>query len=206
MERITFDCKEIGVDVLSLLKKDHEAVSALLDEANACEPGDDRLGELADAIESALTVHASAEERLFYPELRDRAEDTEDTVDVFEAFTEHDVLKHLIAVLRSAKGPAEEFKAQVQVLSENVKHHVKEEESTIFALARELLDPEELEDIGERVEREKERLSSGAGRSPKRASGKKQPGKKQARKSSPPKRTPARKTARKAARKKKTRR
>ncbi|MBV8530713.1 MAG: hemerythrin domain-containing protein, partial [Candidatus Eremiobacteraeota bacterium] len=137
------------LDVLSLLKQDHRTVSALLDEATACEPDDDRLNSLAEEIESALTVHAAIEEKYFYPALRDRAEDSEDAVDVFEAYTEHELVKTLIALLKSGRQPDEQFKAEVQVLAENVKHHVKEEESTIFKLAREVLDDDELEELGE---------------------------------------------------------
>jgi hemerythrin superfamily protein len=152
--------KEDNVDVLSLLKQDHRTVSALLDEAVKCEPGDERLEELAEQIESALTVHAAIEEKYFYPELRERAQDNEDTVDVFEAYTEHDLVKRLIALLQSGRQPDEQFKAEVQVLGENVKHHVKEEESTIFKIAREVLEDDELEELGETMAAAKERMMS----------------------------------------------
>jgi len=149
------------MDVLTLLKNDHKAVGALLDEALDCEPEDDRLHELATQIETALTVHATIEEKYFYPVLRKRAEDSEETVDVFEAYTEHDLIKRLIALLQSGRQPDEQFKAEVQVLCENVTHHVKEEEATIFSLARKLLDRNELDDLGEKMGRAKQRLLAG---------------------------------------------
>lgn len=154
------------MDVLSLLKKDHRTVEGMLDRALRCEPGDDALHELATQIEKALTVHATIEEKFFYPLLRKRAEETEDTVDVFEAYTEHDLLKKLIALLQSGRQPDEQFKAEVQVLSESVKHHVKEEESTIFSLARELMAKEELDELGAKMEKTKERLMAGDSLSP----------------------------------------
>ncbi len=146
------------MDVLSLLHKDHETVSALLDQAMKCEPDDDKLHDLASKIEQELTVHAAIEEKYFYPVLQKRAEESEDTVDVFEAYTEHDLIKRLIALLQSGRQPDEQFKAEVQVLSENVKHHVKEEESTIFSLARDLMEIEEREDLGAKMERAKQRM------------------------------------------------
>ena len=149
------------MDVLSLLKTDHKNVADMIDAANDCEPGDKRLVELANDIAQALTVHATLEEKFFYPELRDRADDQEERVDVFEAFAEHDVVKHLIRLLSSGPRRDEQFKAEVQVLGENVKHHVKEEESTIFRLARELMDADELNDLGERMEAAKARLMNG---------------------------------------------
>ena len=150
------------MDILSILKQEHRAVSAMLDEIEDCEPGDERIEELAATVERELTAHATLEERLFYPELRDRAEESEERVDVFEAYTEHDVVKHLLALLSSGRKRDEEFKAELQVLGESVRHHVQEEESTIFALARELLDGQELDEIGEAWERGKQRLMSRA--------------------------------------------
>jgi hemerythrin superfamily protein len=159
------------LDVLTLLKQDHRTVSALLEEATKCEPDDDRLDSLAEEIESALTVHAAIEEKYFYPALRDRAEEDEDAVDVFEAYTEHELVKTLIALLKSGRQPDEQFKAEVQVLAENVKHHVKEEESTIFKLAREVLDGDELEQLGKTMAAAKERMMSSKQRSGSRGNG-----------------------------------
>lgn len=132
----------------------------MLEEAKKHKPGDRELTELARRIEDALTVHAALEEKLFYPELRDRAEEQEQRVDVFEAFTEHDLVKHLIALLTGRRRSEDEFKAQLQVLGENVRHHVQEEESTIFSIAKDLLDAEEREEIGQRWERAKSRRAN----------------------------------------------
>lgn len=184
------------MDVLTLLKEDHKAVGALLDEAVECEPGDGRLDALAQEIESALTVHAEIEERYFYPALHDRSEEADQSVDVFEAYTEHDLIKTLIALLKSGRQPDEQFKAEVQVLGESVKHHVKEEESTIFSLARELLDADELEALGETMEAAKDRMMSRAPRngSARKSSAKKSPAKKSsAKKRSTPQRAAGRK-------------
>jgi hemerythrin-like domain-containing protein len=160
------------VDVLSTIKKEHREVAALIDEAAQCEPGDQRLLELAHAIESQLSLHLSVEERLFYATLRDRAEEQDERVDVFEAYTEHEVAKRLMAMLASARKPDERFKAELQVLGENVKHHVREEESKVFGVAREVLSAEELEEIGAAWEKAKQRAakagSSNGRRSPAR--------------------------------------
>jgi hemerythrin superfamily protein len=153
-----------ATDVLSLLHHDHEIVGAMIDEIPDCEPGDQRLHELARSMADALTVHAKIEEDIFYPELRDRSEDEEQLTDVFEAYTEHDVIKHLLALLKSEKGPDEKFKAELQVLGESVKHHVKEEESTIFKLARKFMSREELDECGEEMSREKTRLEAAPAR------------------------------------------
>ena len=181
------------MDVLSLLKQDHKTVGDMIDAVQECEPGDRRLSELAAQISAALTVHAAIEEKFFYPLLRQRAEESEQRVDVFEAFTEHDVVKHLIALLKSGgRKPAEEFKAEVQVLGENVKHHVKEEESTIFTLARDVMDTDELEQLGERMEKAKTRMMTASGRA---TAGR---GRKSARKTTAARKTGGRKAAKKS--------
>lgn len=136
------------MDILTALKDDHQAVGDLLEKAMKLDGDDPVFAKLAAQIETALTIHAALEERLFYTPLRERSDAGEDRTDVFEAYTEHYVLKRLIALLQSEKRRDEAFKAELQVLGEDVKHHVKEEESTIFSLARELLSEEEREKIG----------------------------------------------------------
>jgi hemerythrin superfamily protein len=170
----TFSRGERTVSVLDIIKQEHKQVGALIDEANKCEPGDEHLYELAQEIEKNLSLHLSIEERLFYAPLRERAEEQKEKVDVFEAYTEHAVAKALIEMLTSGRKPDERFKAELQVLGESVKHHVKEEESKVFAVAREYLDEEELDEIGEAWEKAKTRATRGG------ASGTRQPARKKA--------------------------
>jgi hemerythrin-like domain-containing protein len=156
------------VDILDVIEKEHREVSAMFDEAQGYDPGDKRLTELAYKIEQALTMHVKIEERLLYARLRDRAEDDEKLVDVYEAYTEHDVAGHLIELLKTSGKPEEKFKAELQVLGESVKHHVKEEESTVFSIARKVIDQEERDGLGEKWMKAKERLKTEASKGPSR--------------------------------------
>ena len=146
------------MDILSIIKEEHREVATMLDKTQKLEPDDREIKTLASEIESALGMHLAIEERLFYARIRDRAEESEQRVDVFEGYTEHEVAKHLIALLKSPRKRDEAFKAELQVLCESVKHHVKEEESTIFSLARKYIPKEELEKLGEDWERAKKRM------------------------------------------------
>lgn len=148
------------MDVLSVIKKEHREVAALFDEAEKCDAGDVRLHELAKEIATKLSTHLAIEERLFYAKLKARSDEEDDKVDVFEAYTEHSGAKTLMEMLKSGRKPDEQFKAEVQVLGENVKHHVKEEESKVFDLARHLLEDHELEEIGEAWEKAKQRAEN----------------------------------------------
>jgi hemerythrin-like domain-containing protein len=136
------------VDVLGIIKQEHREAAAMLDEAQNLEPDDERMGELAKKIEAALTTHLTIEERLFYSRLRDRAKEEEKQVDVFEAYTEHEVARHMIALLKSRRKRDARFKAELQVLAESVKPHVQEEESTVFGIARKVIPQDELDELG----------------------------------------------------------
>jgi len=145
------------MDVLTIIKKEHREVGALIDQANKCKAGDARLRELAEEIATKLSAHLAIEERLFYAKLKARADEGEEKVDVFEAYTEHTAARSLMQLLKTHRKPDELFKAEVQVLGENVKHHVEEEESKVFHIARQLLEPDELDEIGETWEKAKQR-------------------------------------------------
>jgi hypothetical protein len=154
MERIR------NVDILDVIKGEHRDVAAKLDEADKCEPGDARLAELAKEISTALETHTKIEERLFYSKLRAQSDDEDERVDVYEAYTEHDVVAHLIELLKSGRKPDEKFKAEMQVLGESVKHHVDEEESKVFKIARELMDQSERDELGEQWAKARKRADA----------------------------------------------
>lgn len=124
-----------GTNAIDLLKKDHEEVEQLFDQfEDAKEDDNDEMrAALASSICSALTVHAQIEEELFYPAMRKVAE-LGDLID--EAAVEHQSLKDLIAQVEGMRPGDDLFDAKVKVLSEYVKHHVKEEEGEIFPEAK----------------------------------------------------------------------
>ena len=127
--------KEVKVTAINRLKADHEEVKKLF--ARFEEAGDSasktKKDIVARAIE-ALKIHASVEEQLFYPALRQEMEDEPGLLD--EADEEHHVAKFLIAELEQMKGDEDHWEAKFTVLAENVRHHIKEEEGEIFPKAR----------------------------------------------------------------------
>jgi hemerythrin-like domain-containing protein len=123
-------------DALTILKSDHEDVAELLDryEARKSDLKGDEKQDLALEICQKLTVHAMIEEEIFYPAVAERVEDSEDLVE--EAKVEHESLKHLIDQIEDGSPGSDEFDAQVKVLGEYVKHHVKEEQNELFPKVR----------------------------------------------------------------------
>jgi hemerythrin superfamily protein len=120
-------------DAVSLLEADHREVEALFEEYEAA-GGNAEKAALAAQICLALKVHAQIEEELFYPPARDKTGDT-DLVD--EAIVEHMGAKTLIAQIEAMAPGQPLYDAKVKVLSEQVRHHVEEEESDLFPEVRE---------------------------------------------------------------------
>ncbi|MBA2252086.1 MAG: hemerythrin domain-containing protein [Nitrospirales bacterium] len=120
-------------NVVELLRKDHEKVKMLFREFESAEEAEQKMKILQQAI-SELEVHASAEEKIFYPAVRKDSPDAAPNLD--ESLEEHHVMKFLLGELRDMSPGDELFDAKFTVLAENVKHHIKEEESELFARAR----------------------------------------------------------------------
>jgi hypothetical protein len=110
-----------------LLEQDHREVEEWFAEYELKE--DNRKGELAEKICLALKVHAQIEEEIFYPQAREATKDN-DLID--EAVVEHATVKNLIGEIESMEVGEELYDAEMRVLGEMVKHHIKEEEEEIF--------------------------------------------------------------------------
>ena len=123
-----------STNALEILKRDHDAVDKLFAEYEDVKDGadDSEKENLVGQICDALTVHAQIEETIFYPAAR-RALQEEESKDLLdEAAVEHQTLKDLIGRLEAAPTDDPLYDAGVKVLSEYVKHHVKEEENKLF--------------------------------------------------------------------------
>jgi hypothetical protein len=117
------------MDAVSLLKADHRKVEDLFEKY---EKARGKKAEIAQKICLELIVHTKIEEEIFYPAC-EAAGVEDDMLD--EAFVEHDGAKMLIAELLNGNPDDAFYDAKVKVLSEEIKHHVKEEEQRdgIFA-------------------------------------------------------------------------
>ena len=120
-------------DAIALLKADHRKVEDLFEQFENAYDG--KKQAIAEQICTELKIHATIEEEIFYPALQGKIED--DTLD--EAYVEHDGAKVLINDIMAGGADDQFYDAKVKVLSEEIKHHVKEEEMPsegMFAQAR----------------------------------------------------------------------
>jgi hemerythrin superfamily protein len=141
-------------DAIALLKADHRTVEALFEKFEGAK-GDGAKEKIAQQICLELTVHAQIEEEIFYPACEGKIE--EDLLK--EAYVEHDGAKVLIAEIEAGGPDDEYYEAKVKVLSEQIEHHVEEEEKRMegmFAQARHAgLD---MDALGEQLRARKEQL------------------------------------------------
>jgi hypothetical protein len=126
--------QEQFTDAIAMLKHDHREVEALFEKFEKAS-GSERKWQLAQQICNELKIHTILEEEIFYPACERAVEE-----DLYkEAFVEHDGAKVLINDIMATGGEGEFFEAKIQVLSEEIEHHVKEEEKPgegFFAQAR----------------------------------------------------------------------
>jgi hemerythrin-like domain-containing protein len=136
------------MDAITLLKTDHKTVEALFKRFEKA--GDAAFTEkrnIVDRIIEELSVHAAIEEQVFYPVTRLTVPETEDIA--LESLEEHHIVKWVLSELDGMDPTDERFDAKVTVLIENVRHHVKEEETEYFPMVRDELGRNALADLGE---------------------------------------------------------
>ena len=139
--------------VLTMLKADHKKVKALFGEYEDASPRKQQ--DIAKTTIQELEIHAGLEEGLIYPAIREGIDDEEL---MNEANEEHHLVHVLIAELKKLDPNDDIFKAKFTVLGELVKHHVKEEEGTMFPQAQKAkIDWEELK--AEVLERKEELMA-----------------------------------------------
>ena len=141
------------MDAVALLKADHRKVEELFEKFESARQAE-RKQAIATQICTELSVHSMIEEEIFYPACRGEVDD--ELVD--EAHVEHDGAKVLIAEIAAGDPEQEFYDAKVKVLSEMIKHHVKEEEQPkgMFAEARE--SDMDLQALGEQLAARKAEL------------------------------------------------
>jgi hemerythrin-like domain-containing protein len=143
-------------DAIKLLKNDHDEVSALFQKYNK---GHKRLSEsqkesLAQEICQMLTVHTQIEEEIFYPACQEHVKGADELL--AEAKVEHQSAKDLIAKIEEGSPDSEDYDAEVMVLGEYVKHHIKEEQNELFPKVRK--SKLDLKELGQRLAERKSSL------------------------------------------------
>lgn len=146
--------KRDSPDAIKLLKDDHREVEGWFEDFEKTNNGSKKQ-KLANQICLALRVHTEIEEEVFYPACREAGVE-EDMMD--EADVEHDGAKKLIAEIEAGKPGDDHWDAKVKVLSEMIKHHVKEEEQRDGMFAKAKKADLDLKELGAEMKARKDEL------------------------------------------------
>jgi hemerythrin-like domain-containing protein len=136
------------MDIFDVLTADHDKVKKILEqmEQTSARAGK-RRETLLDNLRMNLLPHMYAEEQYFYQILLDEGSDKEVA---YEAIEEHRVAKAVLMDLEDAPSDDPRWGARLKVLKELIEHHIEEEESTVFDLARSIMDDERAADVAKR--------------------------------------------------------
>lgn len=147
MALLPFVSETEETNAVDLLRRDHEKVKALFREFETAGAADQK----QSLVQQALTepeMHASVEEDIFYPAVRQDWPNAAQRLD--QALEEHHVAKFLMRELKALSPEDKRFEAKFLVLTESVQHHIREEESEIFGRAR--AGSLDLAELGKRME------------------------------------------------------
>ena len=140
------------IDAVDLLEGQHREVEDLFEALEAARGGGKQ--KIFFEIADKLAVHATIEERDFYPAVK--AKRTEDIL--LESLEEHLGIKRVLADLLAIDVDDDTFDAKVKVLKEQVEHHVEEEEDDLFPKVKKLLDRDTLIAIAQQMTATQEEL------------------------------------------------
>jgi hemerythrin superfamily protein len=143
-------------DAVALLKADHRQVEQWFSQFEKSN-SKSKKQQLADNICEALTIHTTIEEEIFYPAF---LQATKDKDLHHEAVVEHNGAKKLIAEIQGMSSEEDFFDAKVTVLSEMIKHHVKEEEQPGGMFAEAKKSKMDLQQLGSQLAARKQELQA----------------------------------------------
>lgn len=146
-------------DAITLLKADHRQVEDWFGQFEKARDAEKKQ-TLATQICNALKVHTMIEEEIFYPAF---LEATGDKDIHHEAEVEHDGAKKLIAEIEGSSPDDDYFDARVSVLSEMIKHHVKEEEGPGGMFSKSRDSEMDLDMLGQQLAARKAELENESG-------------------------------------------
>ena len=145
------------LNALDLIKDDHERLKKMFKRALQTDDAGAR-GDLLQQIRAELVAHERMEEDIFYPALRSASEKAKDIV--LEGYEEHHVIDLILDEMFNVPEDTDQWTAKLNVLHENLEHHIEEEEGEMFKRARKAMSDETLQELGRKMRQAKEAASA----------------------------------------------
>jgi hemerythrin superfamily protein len=143
------------MDATELLKQDHREVEQLFQRFERATGDTEQKGKIAQEIIKELSIHASIEEEVFYPEVKAAVPASEGLVE--HSLEEHQEVKEALAELDSMDPGDPGFHQKMMKVISDVTEHVQEEEGEMFPKVRQALSANTLLEIGKKMEKAKGR-------------------------------------------------
>ena len=143
------------MDVLELLKADHDRINLLLDQFRT-ETGRQQQILIFESVRNDLNVHLKVEEEIFYPAFRNYPE-LKEIVDSF--FKEHQEVRDYLERINALPDGSTEIEGQVTTFSDALNRHLQEEEITLFPMVRKVMKRSERERLGRHIQAMKTELN-----------------------------------------------
>lgn len=134
--------------IIDLIIKDHEKVTELY--TRYLEADEDRGEDVGDQIISELEIHASLEEKLFYPVLEKQLEDGKELAEASKV--DHEQVKMAISKIKAIGAADEEFDAMLEEIMQLTSEHIQYEETEVLPKAKQEIDKEELHNLANEME------------------------------------------------------
>ncbi len=127
--------------ILDVLKNDHDRMKALCNRLiNNIDSDAEKRSEIIRHIRMELIPHSRAEEAVFYNKLRAADAPTEQ---VYDGFKEHAEAEALLYALEAMDTVHIDYKAVARKLNDALLHHIEEEETVLFAEAKQTFSKKE---------------------------------------------------------------
>lgn len=141
------------MNIYDALSNDHRQFESRLDRLVSASKADDETWKTTlDDLRRAVIAHAHAEEAVFYNALRE-ADESKSLV--LHGYAEHAAAETELRTLSAAKAIDANWTGLMEKFSKDLRHHIREEESSIYAAARKVFSQAEAEQIGAAFERMK---------------------------------------------------
>ncbi len=145
------------MDAFQILAKDHRVVDQLFERIEKTDNrGANQRGQLYQKLHNELELHTQLEEKFFYPTLKEH-NDTKELVS--KSLDENSEIKQMLHEIRSLSAEDDQWSEMINELKMTVQHHVRQEEDQIFPAARAKLDEAQINELGRRIQKMKEKAS-----------------------------------------------
>lgn len=147
-------------DVRALLTKDHEEALELAKKITETDSVTTRKS-LLEKLKPALVAHSRAEEKQVYDPLIGLKDKDSNSIGN-EGYVEHHLVDELLESLHKGDASTQRWEAQAKVLHEMLEHHIKEEQSEMYADLGANFDADQLEEMGKKFLAAKKKLATAA--------------------------------------------